>query len=349
MADGTIGQDPQQELAVHRVKLIVQYNGSRFKGFQRQSSSGSSNSGPSNRNVVVTEEAFQPSSKRQRRALSSQHDKQKKVPLTIQECMEDRLEHYTGLDRNQLRFRFAGRTDGGVHARGQVVVISVPKSLLPIDEWKDNHDNKEGLWKIRKSINSRLPEDISVESVDLLSENSDFDPRKDAIRKQYSYTLKYRRKVFNANGELLSICTSGPNCIRGGLDPKTLWVCPWTLDDSKMEHFCQQLTGKHDYSAFVHKSARREKDNTLTVERFHIERLEESAEAAPILTVRFLVEAKGFRRSMVRNLVGFLVDLCRGQVDESVLDVIWTGTDEVSRYVHSAPPFGLCLEHVEYK
>eukprot|EP00934_Nitzschia_sp_Nitz4_P008337 Nitzschia sp. Nitz4//scaffold4_size323378//24868//25590//NITZ4_000614-RA/size323378-processed-gene-0.163-mRNA-1//-1//CDS//3329553261//8327//frame0 len=237
--------------------------------------------------------------------------------------------------------RFAGRTDGGVHARGQVVVISIPSSLVP--------DSSGEWWTIRKGINSRLPGDISVQEVKVLFDNPEFDPRKDAIRKQYSYTLKYRRKVWDEQGSLHPLCTGGPNCTRSGLDPKTMWISPWALDDSKMEKFCSMLTGEHDYSAFVHKRARREQDNTMAVERLEPTVLEQTVEEAPILTVRFLVEAKGFRRSMVRNLIGFLVDLCRGQVHESVMETIWTGTDEASRHVHSAPPFGLCLEEVTYK
>jgi tRNA pseudouridine(38-40) synthase len=116
-----------------------------------------------------------------------------------------------------------------------------------------------------------------------------------------------------------------------------------------MRIYCHHLTGEHDYSAFVQKQSRRESSNVLVVESFDYETLEEKVEAAPVLVVRFHVIAKGFRRGMVRNLVGFVVDLCRGHVSESVFESIWTGADEVARLVHSAPPFGLCLEHVEYQ
>jgi tRNA pseudouridine38-40 synthase len=230
--------------------------------------------------------------------------------------------------------RFAGRTDAGVHARGQVLAVSLP-------------DDLGELWHIRKSINSRLPVDISIEELSDC-ENQDIDPRSDVKRKQYSYTLKYRRKMHSNDGELLPICTSGPQSIRSGLDPAALWVCPWALDDSQLDELCRRLAGDHDYSAFVHRQARRDKENALTVERLVCERLHETKEDAPVMTVRFVVEAKGFRRSMVRNLVGFLVDVCRGTVEESIFETLWTGTDEVADKVHSAPACGLCLEHVLY-
>lgn len=257
-----------------------------------------------------------------------------KVPLTIQEAIEEALEQYSGLVRSDLKVRFAGRTDAGVHARGQVLVVSLP-------------DNLGELWQIHRSINSRLPVDISIKDVSLCK-NQNFDPRNDAQRKQYIYKIKYRRNVQSENGDLLPICSSGPHTIRTGLDPSDIWINPWALDDLKLEEYCQRLTGNHDYSAFVHKRARRDKDNVLTVDKLAVERLNETQEDAPIVTIRFVVEAKGFRRSMIRNLVGFLVDLCRGAVEESVFDQLWTGKDEVASKINSAPACGLCLEHVEY-
>ena len=133
-------------------------------------------------------------------------------------------------------------------------------------------------------------------------------------------------------------------------------VTPWALDDSKLDEYCRKLAGSHDYSAFVNKRARREQSNVMTVDHFSYKVLSDSSSSpsscksklAPVLTVRFAVRAKGFRRSMVRNLIGFLVDLCRGQLSESVWDTIWDGTDKSAALVHSAPPYGLCMEHVSY-
>jgi tRNA pseudouridine38-40 synthase len=316
---GAITMASQEPRILLRYTVIVAYDGTRFKGFQRQSSGD-------DKSALNT--------KGYKRRRLEDGGKAAQVPLTIQECLEDALEKYTGLGRLDLKMRFAGRTDAGVHARGQVLVVSLP-------------DDLGELWHIRKSINSRLPVDISIDKLSVC-ENQDINPRSDVKRKQYSYTLKYRRKMYSNDGELLPICTSGPQSIRSGLDPAALWVCPWALDDSQLDELCRRLTGDHDYSAFVHRQARRDKENALTVERLVCERLHETKEDAPVMTVRFEVEAKGFRRSMVRNLVGFLVDICRGTVEESIFETLWTGTDEVADKVHSAPACGLCLEHVLY-
>mmetsp|Transcript_8132 Transcript_8132/g.19643 ORF Transcript_8132/g.19643 Transcript_8132/m.19643 type:complete len:314 (-) Transcript_8132:44-985(-) len=296
---------------LQRYRLIVSYNGAQYQGFQRQNS-GAVDVRPNKR----------------------QRTKTKKGKSTIQETIEDALQHLSGLDRLALRVRFSSRTDSGVHARGQVLAVSLPPSLCP------------EFWQLRKSINSRLPKDISVDDVTTCAET--FEPREHVLWKRYSYTLKYRRKVVK-DGELLPICSSGPNTIRSGLDPSALWVVPWVLDDSKLDEYCEKLTGEHDYSVFVHKHARRERKNVLTVNRLVCTRLNETKEEAPVVTVRFDVEAKGFRRSMVRNLIGFLVDICMGSVDESIFEEeLWLGKDVTAAKLNMAPAAGLCLEYAQH-
>ena len=184
MADGSKFQWQTQYLNMaatddnlQRYRLIVSYNGERYQGFQRQNS-GVIDARPN---------------KRQR---TEKGKKTKKTKSTIQETVEDALEHLSGLDRLTLKVRFSSRTDSGVHAQGQVLVVSLPPTLCP------------EFWQLRKSINSRLPRDISVNDVSTCAET--FEPRTHVLWKRYSYTLKYRRKVVK-DGEPLKICSSGPN------------------------------------------------------------------------------------------------------------------------------------------
>jgi tRNA U38,U39,U40 pseudouridine synthase TruA len=72
---------------------------------------------------------------------------------------------------------------------------------------------------------------------------------------------------------------------------------------------CRQLAGVHDYSCFVHTDDWRKHDNVLDVTKFDVEYFNMSKEEGPAVTVKFTLEAKGFRRTMVRNLVGFVVDV----------------------------------------
>jgi tRNA pseudouridine(38-40) synthase len=300
------------------------------------------------------------------------------------------------IPRSALRFRFSSRTDGGVHVLVAVNLPDKPSHLTGVAASSPpDHDQLEllRLSSIRRSIsNSRLPTDISISHVSICHRDPNFDPRQGVQRKQYSYTVKCRQKVQH----LLS-SSGGPDTILSALDPPTVWICPWSLDDSDFDTWCQQLSGTHDYTAFCHKAVRRlqqpglqqqhesvAKTNVLTVTKFFCERQEqplhqvssssvaasEAAAAATtttttttaqshatepvVVTARFVIEAQGFRRSMIRNLIGFLVDLACGAIkDEAMIqnllqELIWLGMEDVATLVHQAPACGLCLEHVWY-
>lgn len=52
---------------------------------------------------------------------------------------------------------------------------------------------------------------------------------------------------------------------------------------------------------------------------------------------------------MVRNLIGFLVDVCAGSVDESIFEEeLWLGKDSTAAKLNMAPASGLCLEYVHH-
>lgn len=51
---------------------------------------------------------------------------------------------------------------------------------------------------------------------------------------------------------------------------------------------------------------------------------------------------------MVRNLIGFLVDICAGSVDESIFEELWLGNDNTAAKLNMAPACGLCLEYVQH-
>lgn len=357
----TVSEEPPLK-DLKRYILIVSYDGTRYSGFQRQSSSSSLSSNHTN----IDERSLK------RRRPNNQNKKRinnrGSVPTTVQETLEDTLEFYTGLSRQELKARFAGRTDGGVHARGQVVVVSLPPTTEVGKEATIGGENEidteiERLWKIRKSINSRLPNDISIEDVSQC-DNERFDPRSDAKSKQYSYSLRYRELVTivptavepgNGDGndkKIHPICLKGgPHLLRTALDSNRVWICPWALDDSKLKHYCELLTGTHDYSAFVHKQARKIRDNHMTVDQLNYKRVKFRDDTVPIWEVRFLVEAKGFGRSQVRNMVGFLVDVCRGSFKDQELSPDWLwkeDSERLAKQINSAPACGLCLEHVIY-
>jgi tRNA pseudouridine(38-40) synthase len=116
------------------------------------------------------------------------------------------------------------------------------------------------------------------------------------------------------------------------------------LDDHLLPGLCKQLEGEHDYGAFVHKEDRHTRNNVMKLSRFDYAVLEETNEYVPIVNARFHLQAGGFGRTMIRNLVGFVVDLSRGKVDAKHVADIWS--PENANLVCAAPASGLCLEKV---
>jgi tRNA pseudouridine38-40 synthase len=132
---------------------------------------------------------------------------------TVQEELETALEPLAG---RPIRVALAGRTDSGVHARGQVATAVLSSKWTALD--------------LRRALNARLPQDIAV--VGALEVSNRFDPRRCAIRRHYEYT------VLNAP-------------IRVPLLRRTAWHVPHELNDEAMRTAAALLVGEHDFAAFA--------------------------------------------------------------------------------------------------
>jgi tRNA pseudouridine38-40 synthase len=113
------------------------------------------------------------------------------------------------------RLRAAGRTDAGVHARGQVANFYT-EATIPTHGW-------------RKGLNSLLPPDIAVREV--VEAGLDFDARRHARGKLYRYT------IYNHE-------TRSPLCAR------QTWHVRTRLDEASMAAAAEPLIGQHDFRAF---------------------------------------------------------------------------------------------------
>ena len=89
---------------------------------------------------------------------------------SIQEELEKAIERLTG---ESVRVSAAGRTDAGVHARGQVVSFLTGSRHTP--------------ETFLRALNHYLPEQIAVRAAYGVCEG--FDPRRDALSRVYAYTL----------------------------------------------------------------------------------------------------------------------------------------------------------------
>lgn len=91
-------------------------------------------------------------------------------PLTVQQVLEEGLRDLTG---SPVRVSGAGRTDAGVHARGQVASVRLPRA------WPES--------ALVHGTNRHLPRDVRV----LAAEECPpaFHPQRDALAKEYRYRL----------------------------------------------------------------------------------------------------------------------------------------------------------------
>jgi tRNA pseudouridine38-40 synthase len=131
---------------------------------------------------------------------------------TVQGLIEAELERMCG---HAITLRGAGRTDSGVHARGQVASFHT--------------DAKIPLHGFVRGLNTALPRAIAVVSADEVP--LDFDARRWSRGKHYCY------RVWNREA-------------RSALDDRTTWHIHHPLDDDAMRAAAALLLGEHDFSAF---------------------------------------------------------------------------------------------------
>ena len=81
-----------------------------------------------------------------------------------------------------VRIHGSGRTDAGVHAKGQVANFSVPSAFFTLEETVE-----ERLRYLRDECNQRLPEDIRIIKAKLVA--ASFHSRYSAKRKTYQYYI----------------------------------------------------------------------------------------------------------------------------------------------------------------
>jgi tRNA pseudouridine38-40 synthase len=93
---------------------------------------------------------------------------------TVQQTIETAIEAFTS---ETQRVRFAGRTDAGVHALGQVVTLDTESAHSPA--------------RFREALNHFLPEDVAVQAACVAP--SDFDPRRDVASRLYRYVIEAGR------------------------------------------------------------------------------------------------------------------------------------------------------------
>jgi tRNA pseudouridine38-40 synthase len=167
-------------------------------------------------------------------------------------------------------------------------------------------------------INSLLPGDIVVK--DLMETDGAFHARYDAKSKVYLYQI-----------------VNSP--VRAALYRHYAWFVREPLDAGKMREAAQLLIGTYDFSSFCGTNCG-VKNHVRTVLNIDVEMNQHSM-------IKIYVEANGFLKYMVRNIVGTLVDAGRGKLSLMEFKGILEAKDR-RRAGITAPAYGLFLKEVKY-
>jgi tRNA pseudouridine38-40 synthase len=158
---------------------------------------------------------------------------QKNAP-SIQAELEAALTKLTG---ERLRVAFAGRTDAGVHARGQVASF-LTCSQHQVDVFV-------------RGLNHWLPADIAVRRAAEVP--APFDPRRHARSRHYRYTVHNARE-------------------RSPLWRQRAWHVEVPLDVESMQRAAALLPGRRDFAAFAGPPSRRGGSTIRTLYRCEVAR-----------------------------------------------------------------------------
>jgi tRNA pseudouridine38-40 synthase len=182
------------------------------------------------------------------------------------------------------------------------------------------HSEPIDLSRLRLSLNALLPQDIRIRSVEEVDE--DFHARYSAIGKTYHYHL-HLDPISDPFRRFYSTHVRHP------------------IDLALLKEAAKQFIGTKDFTSFANEAheGSASKNAVRTLHRLDV--IEEAA------GLRLEFEGNGFLYKMVRNIVGTLLDIARGQIPLSNLQSIFDAKDR-RLAGRTAPPEGLFLVKVHY-
>lgn len=220
--------------------------------------------------------------------------------VTIQETIEKILRRILQEDISLI---CSGRTDAGVHAKEQCVNFKTNSEI--------------SLNKLKKALNSLLPNDIIIKSAKRVRAN--FHARYDAKSKIYRYLILNR-----GHGSVFMRETALHLYRPLAIEP--------------MRRAAKILKGRHDFKSFQ-ATDKVEKNSIRTIKAISVKKRGN--------LIMIDIEADGFLWNMVRNIVGTLLEIGRGKIKEASIKKILRA--KMRKYAGpTAPARGLCLLRVVY-
>ena len=214
----------------------------------------------------------------------------------------------------------AGRTDAGVHAAGQVAHCDLDRDRLLALTPRGGTDLAPvpaALVGLLRRLAGLLPADVRVRSARPAADG--FDARFSALRRHYRYRI---------------------GTAEWGVDPLAgpgILARPRRLDVAAMQAGATDLVGLHNFAAYC-----RPREGATTVRDLQALRVTGSGDE-----IQVDVTADAFCHSMVRSLVGVLIGVGEGRLDDAAPGRLLAAGRRTAE-LHTAPPGGLTLLGVDY-
>ncbi len=129
---------------------------------------------------------------------------------TVQAEIERALQTIT---REETGIVGAGRTDSGVHARGQVASFTTNSLMTPNE--------------MKRALNGNIPDDIVIREAEFAAD--DFSARYSAVSREYRYFI---------------------NTVPTAVARNFSWYCAYQMDIEKMNRIASSIIGIHDFQSF---------------------------------------------------------------------------------------------------
>ena len=217
--------------------------------------------------------------------------------------------------RRQIETVCAGRTDSGVHARGQVVSADLLSSEL---------ENKT-LESLQRSLNALTHDSISIRKIVIAP--TGFSARFDADWREYRY-----RFSDGSNRPLFSKDFTW--CIESAR----------SLNIDAMQQGAQYLLGEHDFKSFCVSASAVGKNTNRCINSIDIYEERVLGEHGYVLKV----VGNAFLHSMIRTMMGTLMEVACNRKSPEWIPEVLAATDR-SKAGQTAPAKGLIFWRVKYE
>lgn len=190
---------------------------------------------------------------------------------TVQSVIESAFLALTGAECTVIG---SGRTDAGVHGRGQVAHVDIPRSNSIPEE------------KFVRAINAHLPQTIRIRAARFLESDSPnaFHARFHAVRREYRYTILQEYSVFRA---------------------RYAWHVRAPFDAALLQYSANIFVGKHNFTTFSKHNPDTE-NYVCNIETSLWNEVERGV-------WQFTIAADRFVYGMVRSIVGASIDAACGK------------------------------------